>query len=91
MLDEIELLVGGGGPEVLAVVSQFFLLLFALFVGDGHAALFTEGRIGQNIVKSLIPVLLDQGIVALRMAWLAGKVAHVVQEHIHQCQAIGGR
>jgi hypothetical protein len=46
VLDKIELLVGGGGPEILPVVTQILFFLFAPAVGDGDAAFFAEGRIG---------------------------------------------
>jgi hypothetical protein len=33
VLHKVQLLVGGGGPEILAVVGKVFLFLFAFFVG----------------------------------------------------------
>ena len=53
MLHKIQLLVARGGPEILAVVREFFFFLFALFIGERHAALFSEGRIGEHKIISL--------------------------------------
>ena len=44
MLDEIELFVGAGCPEVLTIVDQVFLLLFTLLVREGEGGFFAEGR-----------------------------------------------
>ncbi|MOA30245.1 hypothetical protein D3C78_1513170 [compost metagenome] len=50
MLQEIELFVGGGFPEVLPLVGQGFFVFLTLFIGDGHAALLPEGRVCQHII-----------------------------------------
>ena len=84
VLEEVELLVRGGGPEVLAVVGQFVLLLLALLVGEGHAALLAEGRIGQHVVVGLSRRR-DQRVVRRNRA-VAVDLADVVQEHVHQRQ-----
>ena len=42
MLHKIELLVAGSYVEVLPVIGQVFSILFALFIGKGHAALFYQ-------------------------------------------------
>jgi hypothetical protein len=44
VLQEVELLVGRGFPEVLALAGQRLAVLLAVAVGDGHAALLAEGR-----------------------------------------------
>ena len=46
VLDEVELFVAGGDPEVLTIVGEVFFFLFACFVGKCHAAFFTKRRIG---------------------------------------------
>lgn len=48
MLDEIELLVRGGGPEVRAAVGDGLLVGSAFLVDHGDAALLTEGWIGDH-------------------------------------------
>ena len=48
MLEEIQLLVLGGGPEVLPFVCLILLLQIPLFVDNGNAALLPEGRVGQH-------------------------------------------
>lgn len=43
VLDEIELFVGAGGPEVLPVIHQIFFLLLALLIGKGGADFLPKG------------------------------------------------
>jgi hypothetical protein len=43
VLEEIELFVARGDPEVLAVVSEVLGILLALLVGEGRAGLLAEG------------------------------------------------
>ena len=50
MLEEVELFVAGGGPEVVAQNLLALLLLVAVLVDDGDAGLLSEGRIGQHHV-----------------------------------------
>ena len=56
VLNEIELLVGAGGPEILPVVHQLLVLLLPLLVGDGDGGFFAEGRVGQHIVHPVAGV-----------------------------------
>ena len=42
VLHKVQLLVGGSGPEVLAVIGKVFLFLLAFFVGKGLTALLSE-------------------------------------------------
>jgi hypothetical protein len=44
VLQEVELLVGCGGPEVLAAVGLRLAALLSPAVGDGDAALLAEGQ-----------------------------------------------
>ena len=82
VLDEIQLLVGTGGPEILAVVDQLFILFFAFLVGDGDRRLFAEGRVGQNVVHTVAGIR-QQGI-AQGDGDIAIDIADVVQIQIHQ-------
>ena len=50
VLEEIELLVARGCPEIIAIDDERFLRLLVRLVDDGHAALFAERRIGQHDV-----------------------------------------
>lgn len=45
VLDEIELLVAAGGPEILTVIYEVFFLLFAFLIGEGEGGFFAEGRV----------------------------------------------
>jgi len=48
VLDEVELLVAGRGPEVLADDDLVFLLSVAFLVHEQEALLLAEGRIGED-------------------------------------------
>ncbi len=50
MLQKVELLVGSDGLEILPVVDKALLLLLLIIVGEGHAALFAEGGIGEHVI-----------------------------------------
>ena len=56
VLDEVELLVAGGGPEVVAHDGLRLALGLALFGDEGDAALLAEGRIGQHHVEAVAGV-----------------------------------
>lgn len=51
VLEEVELFVAGGGPEVGALVFLFLGGDLAVVADDGVAALFAEGGIGENHVE----------------------------------------
>src|SRR3990172_2445268 len=53
MLDEVELLVAGRGPEIVAHDVLRLTAYFALVSDKGNAALLAEGRIGQHHVEVL--------------------------------------
>ena len=61
MLEEVELLVGAGGPEVLPVVDQILFLLLSLLVGEGKGGLFAKWRVGEHIVEPLAGIC-EQGV-----------------------------
>ena len=50
VLEEVELLVAGGGPEVVAQNLLALLHLIAILVDDGDAGLFAEWRVGEHHV-----------------------------------------
>ena len=50
VLQKVELLVGSDGLEILPVVDKALLLLLLIIVGEGHAALFAEGGIGEHVI-----------------------------------------
>ena len=87
VLEEVELLVRGGGPEVVALV---FLLLgadLAVFANDGVAAFLAEGRVGQNHVK-LPAAGLGQGVGAVHRRIVGvGGGADAVQVKVHGAEA----
>lgn len=88
VLEEVELLVGAGGPEVLAVVDQLLVLPLALLVGDGDGGFLAERRVGQHIVHPVAGVR-EQG-VAQSHGDIAVDVADVVQVQVHQGHLEGG-
>ena len=51
MLNEVELLVAGRRPEVVADNNQRLALFVAIFANHGDARLFAERRIGQHHVE----------------------------------------
>ena len=51
VLDEVQLLVAGGGPEVGALDDQALAGRFARGVDEGQAGLASERRIGQHHVE----------------------------------------
>jgi hypothetical protein len=56
VLHEVELLVAGGGPEVVALDHVLLGADFAFGAGDHRAALLAEGRIRQHHVEALAGV-----------------------------------
>lgn len=88
VLEEVELLIGAGGPEVLPVVDQILFLLFSLLVGEGQGRLFAKGRVCEHIVKPLTGVG-EQG-VPQSDGYLTVEVADVVDVEIHQAHLEGG-
>ena len=87
MLDEIELFVGAGGPEVLAVIHQIFFLLLALLIGEGECRLLAEGRVGQDIIEPLAGV--GEQCISQRDGNLAVQIADVVEIEVHQAHLEG--
>ena len=88
MLNEVELFVGAGRPEVLTVIYQLVLFLLALVVGEGDRRFLAEGRIRQHIVNARTGI--GQQRVAERDRHIAVDIADVVQIQIHQRGLVGG-
>ena len=87
VLHEVELLVGGRGPEVLTVVGQVVRLLLAILVGEAECALPTERRIREHVVVAL--AIVGHQRVVRRDRRAPVDFADVVQEQVHQAQAAG--
>ena len=79
VLDEVELLVGGGGPEVLAL-DDLSLAGLAVLGDDGGAALLAEGGIGEDHLEAVARV----GGQRIRRPSAAGSsAADAVQHQVH--------
>ena len=89
VLEEVELLVGAGGPEILPVVDQVLFLLLPLLIGEGEGGFFAKGRIGEHIVEPL-PRVGEQGVPESD-GDLPVQVADVVEKEVHQTQFEGNR
>ena len=89
VLDEIELLVAAGGPEILTVIYEVFFLLFAFLIGEGEGGFFAEGRIGENVIHAIAGIGEQRIAVGDRNA--AVDIPDVVQVQIHQAQLEGRR
>ncbi len=87
VLDEVELLVAGGGPEVVAHDGLRLALELAVVGDEGDAALLAEGRVGQHQVEAVAGVAgeavgdADRAVQQL--------VADAVQVEVHHAQAGG--
>ena len=85
VLNEIELLVGGGYPEILAAVHEILLFLLAFLVGHGDGGLFAERRIGQHIIHAIARIC-QQRIAQRDRDGRAVDIADIVQIQVHQAQ-----
>ena len=85
MLNEIELLVGGGYPEILAAVHEILLFLLAFLVGHGDGGFFAERRIGQHIIHAIARIC-QQRIAQRDRDGRAVDIADIVQIQVHQAQ-----
>ena len=81
VLHKVQLFVGTGCPEILAVINEVFFLLLALLVGKGEGGLFTKGRIGQNIIHTVAGV--GQKGIAKRDGHSAVNITDIVQIQVH--------
>ena len=83
VLQEVQLLVLRGRPEILPFVAVFFLFQVAFLVDDGDAALLAEGRIGQDQAEAVAGIA-GQAVHA-RMD-RAGIGVDAVQVEVHNAQ-----
>ncbi|MBV6467963.1 MAG: hypothetical protein PGMFKBFP_03336 [Anaerolineales bacterium] len=81
------MLVARGRPEILPVVGKVFLFLFTFFIGERHAALLSERRIGENII--IPPAIIGNQRIGGRNHIFAVNITDVVQKQIHQAQPAG--
>jgi len=86
VLQEVELLVAGRRPEIVAVDDQRFALLVAGVVDDSDAAFLAEGRVGEHHL--VLAVLAGQGIPATDDWQVGGRFStDAVEEQIHRAEA----
>ena len=85
VLDEVELLVRGGRPEVRAVVGQRLAVGLALLVDDRDRGLPAERRIGHDHLR-MGTRLVAEGIVGLDEPLITGIRPDAVQEEIHPAE-----
>ena len=88
VLNKVELLVGAGRPEILAVVDQILFFLLAFLVGHGNGGLFAEGRVGEDVIHTVAGIG-EQGI-ALGYGDVAVDITDIVEVEIHQGHFEGG-
>jgi hypothetical protein len=84
VLHKVELLVAGGGPEVVALDGVFLGAGAAVFTHDDGAALLAKRRVGQHHLKALA------GVSRQRVAHHHGHRffrANAVQHHVHGAHA----
>ena len=88
MLDEIELLVGGGRPEILTAVGQFVGYGFVVLGGGADRGFLAERGIGQDVIHT------DTGIrrkgIPVVHRHVAVNITDIVQIQIHQAHFVGG-
>ena len=87
VLDEVELLVRCGRPEVVAFDHIFFCGALAIGAFNLGAALFSERRVGQHDVEALARIG-RQGVGNLYWHVLFG--ADAVQQQVHRAHACRG-
>ena len=88
VLQEVELLVGGGGPEILAIDGQRLALLLPFGVDHHDAGFAAKGRIGEDQVVARAGIG-RQAVAGLD--WRIGLVgtarSDAVQQQVHGAQA----
>ena len=88
VLDEVELLVAAGRPEILTVIDEVCLLLLAFFVGEREGGFLAERRIGQHVIHAVARI--GQQRIPAGDGHGAVNIADVVQIQIHQAELEGG-
>ena len=84
MLQKVELLVGGRGPEIITLVTLALFRGPAVLANNGDAAFLAERRIGEHQLEALL------GVGRERVAHhdrLILRAADAVQEHVHGAKA----
>ncbi|WP_455429544.1 hypothetical protein [Neorhodopirellula lusitana] len=84
MLDEIELFILRGGPEVLSLVARAFFVEVAFFADDRDTAFLAEGWIGEDQAEAFTRITGPR--VGTGLDWKRVTV-HAVQKEIHHPQA----
>ena len=87
VLEEVQLLVGAGGPEILAVVDQILFLRLALLVGESEGGFLPERRVGHDQRRAVTRVA-EQRVTA-RNGHPAIQIADIMQIQVHQAQLVG--
>lgn len=85
MLEEVELLVARARPEVVAIEGERLLRRLARLVDDGDAALFPEGRIGQDDL--VLAVLSGQCVLGGHRQVRIRLAADAVEQQVHRAEA----
>ena len=82
MLQEVQLLVRCGRPEVLPLIRKRFFVRLSLFIHNGDAALLAERRIGQHHVEPVARI----GSKTVANNYRTVISANAMQEHIHHTE-----
>ena len=88
VLHEVELLVAGRGPEVVAHDGLGFAADFALVGDKGDAALFAKGRVGEHHIE-VFAGMAGQRIIHADGAAAPPLSANAVQVEVHHAQPRG--
>jgi len=91
MLEEVELLVGRGRPEVVALVGEGLLLTLALFVDYREAGLLPERRIREHQVVPIVGLAHKGVFHDHRRVFLLGNLAgaDAVEVQVHGAEPGG--
>src|SRR6202521_5980171 len=86
MLDKIQLLVAGAGPEIIPYNHARFAFLATLLVHEGDAALAPKRGIGKHHVK-ILAGMAAQAVNHANRGCTLFVAAHAVQEEVHHAEA----
>ena len=87
MLDEVQLLVAGGRPKVVAHHGQGFALGLALFVDDQHTGLLAEGRIRHYNIEPVARVSAQAIVSRYGRFGLHPRGSDAMQQQVHRAEA----
>ncbi len=88
MLDEVELLVFGGRPKVLAFVGVVVFLQVACFVDDRDTTFLTEWWVGEHDAKAFARVAREAVCARLNWTWISVDAVKV-QVHNAKSSCVG--